>query len=87
MSLALALFVWADLAAAEGRADRSARLFGAARQALAGIPHIMPPSIGRGHKKTIDELRRSMGEDVFETLRRLGTEMSLEEAVEFVLTG
>jgi hypothetical protein len=87
VSLAFALFVWADLAAHEGERERSARLFGAARQALAGIPHIMPPSIGSGHDETIDELRRSMGEDVFETIRRLGTEMSLEEAVEYAFPG
>jgi non-specific serine/threonine protein kinase len=86
VSLALALFVWADLAAHEGEHERSARLFGAARQALAGIPHIMPPSIGRGYDETIAELRRSIGEKAVEALGAAGAELPLEEAVEYALS-
>ena len=83
--LAFALLVWADLAAAQGELERAAHLFGAAGRALAAIPHIMPPSMGREYDETIDELQRSLGVDVFEALHRTGSGSSLEEAVDFAL--
>lgn len=85
VSLALALFVWADLAAHEGKPERSAGLFGAARQALAAIPHIMPPSIGRGYDETIEKLCSAIGEDSVESLMAAGAEISPANAVEFAL--
>ena len=87
VSLALALFVWADLAFHEGEIERSARLFGAARQALAAIPHMMPPSIGRGYDEAIAQLRGAIGAERTEALIAAGTGMSPDEAVELAISG
>jgi tetratricopeptide (TPR) repeat protein len=87
VSVAFALFVWADLAYLRNHPPRAAQLFGAAERALHGLPHIMPPTIGRGYAEATADLRDKMGTARFEHLTGVGHEMTRDDAIAYATSG
>ncbi|MEN8114252.1 MAG: tetratricopeptide repeat protein, partial [Actinomycetota bacterium] len=83
--LVLALHACADLAHIEGEGERAVRLFGAADHHLRAMPHIMPPSIGDRYDRTLADLRRTLGDAVWETAWSEGSAMSLDDALDLAL--
>ena len=81
VSLMFDLFVWADLAHAEGDSLRSARLFGAAERARKQMRHIMPPTIGQRYEAIDADLRRLLRDEQYEEALAEGAESTLNEAV------
>jgi predicted ATPase/DNA-binding SARP family transcriptional activator len=86
VSLMFDLFVWADLAHAEGASLRSARLFGAAERAREDLHHIMPPTIGKRYESIQADLRRLLGDERYLVAVTEGAELTLNDAVTLATT-
>jgi len=83
--LVLALHGCADLAYAEGDADRAVRLFGAADRHLRAIPHVLPPSVEDGYDRALSDLRETLGGTALDAARIEGSSLTLDDALALAL--
>jgi non-specific serine/threonine protein kinase len=80
------LHVAASLAGAEGRAARSARLWGAAESLREAIGAVLSPFERHLYEPYIDVARARLDEPAWETAWTVGKALSLEEAIEHALS-
>lgn len=74
------------LAAAEGQMERAARLFAAAMAAREAMGTPVPPSIRADYDQTIASTHGGLGETAFTAAWAEGRAMTVEQAIEYVLT-
>jgi tetratricopeptide (TPR) repeat protein len=70
----------------QGRAERAARLLGAATALLEAVGSPLPPFLQREHDRTLEQAA-ALGEGAFAAAWAAGRAMSLEEAVVYALDG
>ena len=87
INLAYSFHALAILAAAQGPAERAARLFGAAAPYHPGLfyYHAVPPIWGAEHERTVGAIRARLGEMALTRLLAEGEAMTLEQAVTYAL--
>jgi non-specific serine/threonine protein kinase len=83
--LALAVEVLAWAAAAQGQAERAARLLGAAGALWSAVPASLPGIWSPAHDRYADELRRRLGEARFQAAVGAGARLPRREVVELAL--
>jgi tetratricopeptide (TPR) repeat protein len=75
----------AGVEAEQGRAERAARLLGAAAAALEAIGSPLPPPQQREHDRTREQTEAALGEGAFAAAWAEGRAMPLEEAIRYAL--
>ena len=79
--IAWSLDVFAGLLAAEGHADRAARLWGASDALLQGVGGSLNPTVAWIRDRYVEAVKTSLGPGPFETARAEGRAMSPAQAV------
>ena len=87
INLAYSFHALAVLAAAQGQAERAARLFGAAAAYHPALffYHAVPPIWGAEHERSVAAIRAQLGEARLARLWAEGEAMTLEQAVSYAL--
>jgi non-specific serine/threonine protein kinase len=75
----------AGVEAEQGRAERAARLLGAAAAVLEALGSPLPPPQQREYDRTVEQTQALLGEEAFATLWAQGQAMTLEQAVAYAL--
>nr|MDP9478888.1 LuxR C-terminal-related transcriptional regulator [Actinomycetota bacterium] len=70
----------------QGRLEEAARVLGAADRSRQEIGFVLEPHTSEEHESALERLRTNLGERAFEAAWHRGSEMTLEEAVRFVLS-
>jgi predicted ATPase/class 3 adenylate cyclase len=83
--LPMAIEGLAGLAAARGRVESAARLFGAAESLRRTVGLPVPPSSLEAYERDVAGTRRALGDTAFEQLKKEGWEMTLEAAISYAL--
>ncbi|MQA96041.1 MAG: LuxR family transcriptional regulator [Streptosporangiales bacterium] len=86
---AVALDLLAQATLGEGRADRAARLLGAAQRVWLsfGTPQMGSPDLVRAREECERGARRELGERAYGLAFRSGHDLDLEAAIDYALTG
>jgi tetratricopeptide (TPR) repeat protein len=82
--IAYALETAGEFALERGELERSVRLLAASETAFAGVGAQMQGDERGGFDRTVEALRRQLGDDRFDSLRREGSRLTIEEALELV---
>jgi tetratricopeptide (TPR) repeat protein len=77
----------ASLAVAQGEAERAARLYGAAERSRETKGTPLTPSERKEYERSVAAARAALGEESFAAAWSEGRAMTLEQAIEYALTG
>jgi hypothetical protein len=83
----LCLVALAGLAGSQGKAERVARLWGAAESCCARTGMTIPPPTLARYEEPRSEARAELGEDAWTAAWGQGQAMSLEETIAYALDG
>ncbi len=86
LDVAFKLEALAALQVAQGQPERAIRWWGAAQALREAIQAPLPPSYQSDYDSSLNAARAQLGETAFETLRAEGRAMTLEQALEEVLS-
>jgi hypothetical protein len=76
----------AEVALARGQPERTARLLGAAAQALGNLPPVpLPPRLAAQRERIALDVRQALGEEAWAAAYAAGQALTLDEAIAFAL--